>query len=124
VTTATLAEAPVFENDGITVRSLAVPSRGSSELAVWSLDMAPGASGREHTVDREEVFVAQSGRIVGTVGGVEHVIGAGDALILAPHTPFSIRNGSATERATATVCTSAGITASLGGQVVLPPWAQ
>ncbi|GIH75227.1 cupin domain-containing protein [Planobispora longispora] len=124
MTTANLADAPVFELDGITFRSLAVPSRGSSELAVWSIEMAPGSSGQEHTVDREEVFIARSGRIVGMVGGVEHTIGAGDALILPPHTPFSIRNDSATEPAAATVCTSAGIKATLAGQTILPPWAQ
>ncbi|MEV8634752.1 cupin domain-containing protein [Streptosporangium sp. NPDC051023] len=124
MTIANLLDAPVFDNGGITMRSLAVPSRGSSELAIWSFDMAPGAAGAEHTVDREEVFVAQSGRIVGVLGGVEHVIEAGDALIVAPNIPFSLRNDSQTERATGTVCTSAGIKATLNGQTILPPWAQ
>ncbi|MBB2908795.1 mannose-6-phosphate isomerase-like protein (cupin superfamily) [Streptosporangium becharense] len=124
MTTAKLADAPVFDNGGITMRSLAVPSRGSSELAVWSLEMEPGAESREHSVDREEVFVAQSGRIVGVIGGVEHVIEAGDALILPPGVPFSIRNGSPTEPAGAIACTSAGITATLDGRTVLPPWAR
>ncbi|MEV7012973.1 cupin domain-containing protein [Streptosporangium sp. NPDC051022] len=124
MTIADLAGAPVFDNGGMTVRSLAVPSRGSAELAVWSIDMAPGMTSLEHTVDREEVFVAHSGRMIGTVGGVEYVIEAGDALIVAPDTPFSIRNASPTERATATVCTSAGIKATLDGRTILPPWAQ
>ncbi len=124
MTIANLADAPVFDNGGITMRSLAVPSRGSAELAVWSIDMAPGVVSKEHTVDREEVFVAHSGKIVATLGGVDQVIEAGDALIVSPDTPFAIRNGSATERATATVCTSAGITATLGGQTIRPPWAR
>jgi mannose-6-phosphate isomerase-like protein (cupin superfamily) len=124
MTTANLADAPVFELGGVIFRPLAVPSRGSSELAVWSIEMPPGSSGQEHTVDREEVFVAHSGRIVGVIGGVEHVIEAGDAMILPPHTPFSIRNDSATEPAAALVCTSAGIKATLGDQTILPPWAQ
>lgn len=124
MTTADLAGAPAFETDGITMRSLAVPSRGSSQLAVWSFDMAPGAAGREHTVDREEVFVVRSGRVVGVLGGVEHVAEAGDALIVTPGTPFSLRNDSRTERAEGTVCTSAGITATLDGRTILPPWAR
>ncbi|MBG0827054.1 cupin domain-containing protein [Planomonospora sp. ID67723] len=124
MTTATLADAPVFELDGFTFRPLAVPSRGSAELAVWSIELAPGSSSQEHTVDREEVFVARSGRIEGVIGGVDHVIEAGDAMILPPHTAFSLRNASATEPATATVCTSAGIKATLDGQTILPPWAQ
>ncbi|GAA3079154.1 cupin domain-containing protein [Streptosporangium carneum] len=124
MTVANLADAPVFDNGGMTVRSLAVPSRGSAELAVWSFEMAPGTVGKEHTVDREEVFVANSGRMVGTLDGVEHVIEAGDALIVAPGVPFSIRNDSPTERATGTACASAGIRATLGGQIILPPWAQ
>ncbi|GAA2896482.1 cupin domain-containing protein [Streptosporangium fragile] len=124
MTTVKLADAPVFDNGGMTMRPLAVPSRGSSELAVWSFAIEPGAAGMEHSVDREEVFVAQSGRIVGVIGGVEHVIEAGDALILPPGVPFSIRNGSPTDRATAVVCTSAGITATLDGRTILPPWAR
>ncbi|MFF4988686.1 cupin domain-containing protein [Streptosporangium saharense] len=124
MTVANLADAPVFANGDTTTRSLAVPSRGSSELAVWAFDMNPGASGPEHTVDREEVFVVTSGRVVAVLGGVEHVAGEGDALIVSPNTPFALRNASQTERATGTVCTSAGITASLGGKTILPPWAQ
>ncbi|WP_214108104.1 cupin domain-containing protein [Acrocarpospora catenulata] len=124
MTTATLADAPVFERDGSTIRSLAVPSRGSTELAVWSLEFEPGARSPEHSVDREEVFVVQSGRLVAHVGGREHVAGPGDALIVPVRTMFWLGNGSDAEPVRVTVCTSAGIQGTVDGTVISPPWAQ
>ena len=62
---ATLADAQIFERDGFTFRPLAVPSRGSQELALWALDVAPGAASVAHTVDREELFVVHAAAAVG-----------------------------------------------------------
>ncbi|GAA0395416.1 cupin [Acrocarpospora corrugata] len=124
MSTVTRADAPVFERDGTTIHSLAVPSRGSKELAVWSLEFAPGARSPEHSVDREEVFVVQAGRLLVTIDGVEHAAGPGDALIVPVDTMFWLANGSDTAAAQATVCTSAGIQGTLGGTVISPPWAQ
>lgn len=118
---ATLADAPVFDRDGFTFRPLAVPSRGSSELAVWQLEGAPGASSTPHSIDREEVFVVARGRVRATIGDEEHVVAAGDALIVPADTPFQLSNGG-DEPATLTVCTRAGIQATIGGETIVPPW--
>jgi mannose-6-phosphate isomerase-like protein (cupin superfamily) len=121
---ATLSEAPVFERDGFTFRSLAVPSRGSAELAIWSLEGAAGAAGVEHSLDHEEVFVVQSGRLTGVVGGVEHSAGPGDALIVPVGTLFHLRVEGA-EPLRATCCTSKDLVGTIPGQgSIRPPWAQ
>lgn len=119
----TLSEAPAVEIPGIIGRPLAVPSRGSTQLAVWALEVAPGITGQPHTVDREEVFVLQAGHLQGTVGAEEFELAVGDALLVPPDTLFSIRN-SGDETACLTVCTTAGIRATINGQVVEPGWAQ
>ncbi|GAA1018531.1 cupin [Acrocarpospora pleiomorpha] len=124
MTTASRAGAPVFEQPGTTIHSLAVPSRGSKELAVWSLEFAPGARSPEHSIDREEVFVVQAGRLVATIDGVAHEAEAGDALIIPVNTLFWLANGSDAEAVRATVCTSAGIQGTLGDTVISPPWAE
>src|SRR2546430_8008363 len=88
----TLAEAETIEFHGLTARPIAVPSRGTAELAIWHLEVPPGAHGAEHTVDREEVFVVREGRLSGTLGGRPCRIGPGDALIVPPGTMFALAN--------------------------------
>lgn len=122
MTVATRADAATFARDGFTFRPLAVPSRGSRELAVWTLEAAPGAHGAPHTLDREEIFVVESGRIAATVDGEAVALGAGDALVVPAGALFELR---AEEPARLTVCTSAGVQARLasGGAAFPPPWA-
>jgi quercetin dioxygenase-like cupin family protein len=119
---ATLADAPVFSRDGFTFRPLAVPSRGSAELAVWQLEGAPGAASVPHTLDREEVFVLHAGRVRATVGGEQHLLAPGDALVVPPGVRFQLGNDEADGTARLTVCTRAGVTATVGEETVVPPW--
>lgn len=119
----TLATAETIRFHGLTARPIAVPSRGSTELAVWHLEVAPGQGGEEHAVDREEVFVVRSGRLYGTLGGEPCEAGPGDALIVPPGVPFRLGNDG-DESAHVLVCTSAGVTATLNGRTVEPPWAR
>ncbi|MFD7665033.1 cupin domain-containing protein [Streptomyces sp. NPDC059788] len=115
------ADAPTFERPGFTFRPLAVPSRGSTELAIWRLHAAPLAASEPHSMDREEVFVVLDGRITATVGGEEVVAGPGDAVIVPAHTELCLRNGEAPS--TVNVVTSAGMRATLGDATFPPPWA-
>jgi quercetin dioxygenase-like cupin family protein len=120
----TLAGAKAFERDGFTFRPLAVPSRGTTELAVWALEFAPGAVSEVHTMDREEVFVVNTGAVSATVGGEEVTAGPGDAIIVPAGTVLRIRNGRRQDQATLTVVTSAGMLATVGDATFPPPWAQ
>ncbi|GAB2960709.1 cupin domain-containing protein [Amycolatopsis acidiphila] len=123
MTLASLVDAPTFENLGFTFRPLAVPSRGSTELAVWALEAAPGAASERHTVSREEVFVLQEGRMRAEVGDETHELAPGDALIVPPDTPLCLRNSGA-ETARLTVATSKGVVGVVNGTSVNPPWAR
>ena len=120
----TLADAPRFARDGFTFRPLAVPSRGSTELAVWALELEPGATSETHSMDREEVFVVVGGAVSATVADREVSAGPGDAIIVPPHATLQIRNDSAEHPARLTVATSVGMQALVGGAAFTPPWAQ
>ena len=120
----TLADAPSFARDGFTFRPLAVPSRGSAELAVWSLDLLPGACSETHSMDREEVFVVVSGEVAATVAEREVNAGPGDAIIVPAHARLQIRNADAGNAARLVVATSVGMRAMVGGAEFVPPWAQ
>ncbi|TNC21418.1 cupin domain-containing protein [Amycolatopsis alkalitolerans] len=118
-----LADAPTFQNHGFTFRPLAVPSRGSTELAVWALEAAPGAASERHTVSREEVLVVQEGRISAEIGDGKHELVPGDALIVPPDTPVRLANdGTGTARLT--VATSKGMVGVIDGRTIEPPWAR
>src|SRR3954454_9470039 len=73
-------DAPRFEMAGTQVVGLASPSRGASETCAWHLTLAPGASSPDHTLDREEVFVALAGSACANLDGESHEVRSGDGL--------------------------------------------
>jgi mannose-6-phosphate isomerase-like protein (cupin superfamily) len=111
-----------YEVHGFTMRSLAASNSGSTELAVWSIEAPAGASGPPHAMTREEVFVVQRGRFVATVGDEKIEIGPGDSITVPPGVVFAMSNPS-DQPAEAVACTSLGMTATINGQTVAPPWA-
>ena len=57
------ADARVHEHGGFTFTSLAVPSRGTAELALWTVEVPAGATSEPHSMDREEVFWVAAGAV-------------------------------------------------------------
>jgi len=117
-------DAPVFNLPGLTVAGFASPSRGAAELSTWRLELAPGTEGVEHSVDREEIFMALSGNAVARLGGKEIELRPGDALIVPPGKAFSLGNpGSIAFSAIAVA--PAGIRARMGESASFsPPWTE
>ena len=125
---APLADAPTFTHAGITFRPLAVPSRGSREVAVWRTELPPGATSEPHSMSREEVFVVVQGRISGEVDGQPLEAGTGDAVIVPAGALLVLRNAGDSP-AVVTAVTSVGMQATVptpdGGRATFaPPWAQ
>ncbi|HUQ05690.1 MAG TPA: cupin domain-containing protein [Kofleriaceae bacterium] len=117
------SSAPRFALPGLQVTGLASPSRGARETCMWRLVLAPGTPGALHTVDREEVFVATAGRATVSLGGVEHELSAGDALVVPAGEPFALANPG-TEAFEAVVALPVGGRAAMPqGDAFIPPWA-
>lgn len=70
------------ETPNAAMTTLASPTQGGSALALWRVEMAPGAVGPEHRFDVEQIWtlVAGAGDIV--VEGQSHAVGPGDTIIL------------------------------------------
>src|SRR3954453_6189807 len=113
--------APRFDADGTHVIGLAAPSRGSAETSVWRLTLDPGSSSPEHTLDREEVFVALAGTARAVLAGCATDVGPGDALIVPPAVPFTISNAGA-DAFEAVACLPVGGSATVAGESMTPPW--
>ena len=118
------AAAPTFDMYGLSVTGLAAPSRGSHESSVWRVRLPPGAPAVEHTMDREEIFVALAGRAVATLDGQSFELGVGDTLVVPAHHPFSLgtREGELFE---ALAVAPAGVRATIPpGAPFAPPWTE
>jgi mannose-6-phosphate isomerase-like protein (cupin superfamily) len=115
-------DAPTFALPGLAVTGLAAPSRGARENSVWRLRLAAGASGVEHALDREEIFVALSGSAVARLDGREITLGAGDALIVPAGQSFALSNPGA-EPFDAIAVAPVGMQARVAaGEPFTPPW--
>ncbi|MFL5844583.1 MAG: cupin domain-containing protein [Solirubrobacteraceae bacterium] len=103
--------------------TLASPSLNGSPLAVWRVEMAPGASGPQHEAGLEQVLVVTDGELAVTVDGARHDLRSGDALRLPAAAPRQVVNEGPLP-ATAVVSSFPGATATVPGQDPVPiPWA-
>jgi len=88
----TAPAAPTHDLGGARFTSLATPSRGATDTAVWKVEILPGTPATPHALTREEVFVVLEGkasvRIAGNAGQAE----AGDAIVVPPGTEFELAN--------------------------------
>lgn len=117
------ADAPIFNLPGIRFMTLASPSRGALETAIWEVTVEPGVTGSPHRLTREETFVALEGCAEVGIDGQRQALRAGDALVLGVGQTLSLSNpGSLPFRALAVL--------PVGGQAVIgdqpaftPPWA-
>jgi mannose-6-phosphate isomerase-like protein (cupin superfamily) len=117
--------APPYAVGDNSITGYAAPSRGATQVSLWRIELAPGASSPLHEMDVEEVFLGISGEAAVVVGGTESTIGPGDCLILPAGTPFTLTAG--TEHSfQAVACMTAGGKATMlpGGETFLPPWAE
>lgn len=115
------AQAPRFELPGVTFTGLAAPSRGSGQVCLWRISVAPQlVPDQAHTLDHDEVFLVLSGRLA--VGG--EVLEAGDVAVVPAGEPIALGNPD-DEPAEVAVAITPGFTAKMADGTVIgtPPWA-
>jgi quercetin dioxygenase-like cupin family protein len=112
----------VFTTPNATMTTFAAPSRGSAELAAWRVSMVEGASGPEHAVDREQVWLPLSGSLSVTSGDESTVVDPGKSLVLPAGVSrrISARSGPVE----AVVCMAAGGAVTVDGEARDLPWAR
>jgi quercetin dioxygenase-like cupin family protein len=108
----------------LSVTGRAAPSRGSQETCVWELTLAPGAPAVPHALDREEIFVALSGRGRAQLGGEQFDLGPGDTFIVPAGQTFALGNPHADAFVALAVLPVGGLARMPDGVPFAPPWAQ
>src|ERR1051325_3793789 len=117
----TLTDAKKFEVDGFVITQLAAPSKGSTELAMWTTEAEPGSCSVDHQMDHEELFYVVTGTMTATVDGEQVEAAAGDAIIVPPGSHLQLRNET-TEPAKMTCVTRVGMKATVDGETFARPW--
>ena len=117
------ADAAIFDIPDTHVVAYAAPSRGSTELCLWRIDIAPGSTSPLHHMDCEEVFLCLAGRAVITAAGEERPVEPGDCVVLPTGTDFSFRvRGDEPFRAVACIRAGGKATMAVSGDTFVPPW--
>jgi len=62
------SSAALHKTPNAVMRTLAAPSTGATELAVWEVSMTAGQAGPAHRVNREQVWVVLLGAPFGAPG--------------------------------------------------------
>lgn len=116
-------EAARHEAHGAAFHSFVAPSRGSTELCAWRLEVAAGVAGVPHSPTREEVLLVLDGDLRVTLDGVTTPVRTGDVVLVRAGTSFTVDGGDAP--AAVWVATSRGLEAELAdGSRLAPPWAR
>lgn len=114
---------PTHELPHARFTSLATPSRGSSETALWRVQIAPGAAPTPHSLTREEVFYVIAGRARVELAGETREAGPGDVIVVPRDTSFALANA-LDEPLELLCCMPVGGQARVGDQTFTPPWAE
>ena len=112
----------VHETPNAVMTTLASPTLNGATLAVWRVEMAPGAAGPLHAVDAEQVLVLLDGALTVHAGDETRRLCPGEAIVL----PAGLdRQIVADDVPAAALVTSApGATATVAGKEPVPiPWA-
>lgn len=82
------ADHPTFELGGNAITSYAAPARGSDEVALYRVDLPPGAGLPAHRHDHFDVFVVMTGRATLELGDETVELAEGDCVAV----PIEVRH--------------------------------
>lgn len=116
--------APTHDLGGARFTSLATPTRGAIDTAVWRVEILPGTPATPHSLTREEVFVVLEGTASVQIAGQHDEAVAGDAIVVPADVDFELSNAGE-ETLRLVCCFPVGGQARLAdGNTFTPPWAE
>lgn len=116
-------DGPTHDLGGTRFTTLATPSLGTSENAVWLVEIDPGVPATPHRVTREEMFVVLDGIAATVIGGRPGQARPGDVVVVPAHTEFEIANAGADGGLRMLCCMPVGGEAVTADGRFTPPWA-
>ena len=116
---------PTHELPGTRFTSLATPTRGCVDTAIWQVEIAPGtAATPPHRMTREEVFVVLEGTAKVLLSGVEERASTGDVIVVPTSVDFTLSNdGDGVLRMLCCLPVGGQVEVDGEGDAFTPPWA-
>ena len=116
------AEHPTFEVGGNTFTSLAAPSRGAEEVAMFRADLPPGGGLPPHHHDHFDVFVLTMGEGVVHIDEDSFALTPGDSVVVPVGAVHYVEAGAAGVSMLVTMVAGTKLFREDDGSVVVPPW--
>jgi quercetin dioxygenase-like cupin family protein len=113
---------PTFEIGGNTVTSLAAPSRGSEESALFRIDLPPGGALPAHRHDHFDVFTMTAGHGVFHLDDAEHPMTVGDSAIVPIGSLHWLEAGEEGASILVTMVAGTKLIRDADGVEMVPPW--
>ena len=117
-------KSPTHSLGGARFTSLATPTRGSTDTAVWQVEILPGTPAVPHSLTREEVFVVLEGVAEVSIGDNDDTAAAGDAIVVPAGVDFRLSNGGEAPLRLICCLPVGGQGRLEDGTTFTPPWAE
>ena len=115
------ADHPTFDLGGNTVTSLAAPSRGAEEVALFRIELPPGGGLPPHHHDHLDVFTVAAGGGAFHIGDEAFALAIGDSVVVPTGAVHHLEAGA--DGATIVVTMLAGTRLiRADGSEVVPAW--
>jgi quercetin dioxygenase-like cupin family protein len=115
---------PTHELGGARFTSLATPTRGATDTAVWKVEILPRTPATPHSLTREEVFVVLQGTASVRLAGDEEIATVGDAIVVPADVELELANAG-DDPLLLICCLPVGGQGRLAdGITFTPPWAE
>lgn len=113
---------PTFEIGGNAVISLAAPSRGSDEAALFRIDLQPQGELPPHRHDHFDVFTVTAGDAVLHLDDEEHPMAVGDSAVVPIGSLHWLVAGEGGASIVVTMVPGTKLIREADGDQTVPPW--
>ncbi len=113
---------PSFELGENTITSLAAPSRGSRETALFRIDLPPGGALPPHRHDHFDVFTVTAGGARFHLDEVVHQMVVGDAAVVPIGSLHWLEAGQGGASILVTMVAGTTLIREVDGVEIVPPW--
>ena len=113
---------PTFELGGNTITSLAAPSRGADEAALFRIEVPPHGGLPPHHHDHLDVFAVGSGSGTFHIDDASFELAAGDSFVVPIGAVHYLEAGDAGATIVVTMLAGTKLVRADDGSEVVPPW--
>jgi quercetin dioxygenase-like cupin family protein len=116
------ADARRSSTPNATTTTFASPTLGGAQVALWRVEMVPGASGPLHWFDVEQVWTVLTGSARIDLDGEPVVVGPGDTVVMPAQLPRQVHADPEAGFSAMVTAPGGALASTASTEPVLPPW--